>query len=164
MVRLYHSIRNLLLGEAFSRLTSLYSKTEHILNTIDATEDAMYNAAIVRLNSLVTAPWNQQIIAAEAMKFDFDFLNHVYNFWKKVIAKRNKPEKKPKKPLKIKPLPPMKIADTYDIFGRPKRSSRRRNEMVTYDEDIMQDCNIKTRVEGEDLPPMPINIPEPALP
>ena len=164
MVRLYHSIRNLLLGEAFSRLTSLYSKTEHILNTIDATEDAMYNAAIVRLNSLVTAPWNQQIIAAEAMKFDFDFLNHVYNFWKKVIAKRNKPEKKPKKPLKIKPLPPMKIADTYDIFGRPKRSSRRRNEMVTYDEDIMQDCNIKTRVEGEDLPPMPIDIPEPALP
>ena len=98
------------------------------------------------------------------MKFDFDFLNHVYNFWKKVIAKRNKPEKKPKKPLKIKPLPPMKIADTYDIFGRPKRSSRRRNEMVTYDEDIMQDCNIKTRVEGEDLPPMPIEIPEPVLP
>ena len=93
MVRLYHSIRNLLLGEAFSRLTSLYSKTEHILNTIDATEDAMYNAAIVRLNSLVTAPWNQQIIAAEAMKFDFDFLNHVYNFWKKVIAKRTNPRR-----------------------------------------------------------------------
>ena len=84
------------------------------------------------------------MIAAEAIKFDFEFLTHVYNFWKKVIAKRNKPEKKPKKPLKVKPLPPMKVADTYDIFGRPKRSTRRRNEMVTYDEDIMQDCNIKT--------------------
>jgi len=74
------------------------------------------------------------------MKYDFEFLTHVYTFWKRVISKRNKPEKKPKKPIKLKPLPPMKIST-------PKRSSRRRNEMITYDEEIMQDCKIKSTVE-----------------
>ena len=38
MVTLYHSVRNLVLGEAFSRLTSLYSKVEHILHGVENTE------------------------------------------------------------------------------------------------------------------------------
>ena len=38
MVTLYHAVRNLVLGEAFSRLTSLYSKVEHILHGVEATE------------------------------------------------------------------------------------------------------------------------------
>ena len=143
VVRLYHTARNLVLSEAFARLGSLYTKIDHIIESVETTEDVGYNVAVARFKTLISAPWNQQVIAAEAMKFDFDFLNEVYTFWKRVIARRNKPEKKPKKPLKIKPLPAAKAADTYDIFGRPKRSTRRRNEMVTYDEDIMQDCNIK---------------------
>ena len=143
VVKLYHTARNLVLTEAFTRLASLYSKIDHIIGSVETTDDVVYNVAVAKFKSLVSSPWNQQVIAAEAMKFDFEFLNEVYTFWKKVIARRNKPEKKPKKPLKIKPLPPTKAADTYDIFGRPKRSTRRRNEMVTYDEDIMQDCNIK---------------------
>ena len=133
MIFLYHSIRNLLLREIFSKLTTLYSKIEHILANV-ATDDRDYNAAVAQMTSLVIAPWNQQVIEAEGMKFNFEFLTQVFNFWKKVIAKRNKPEKKPKKPIKMKPLPTMKPS---------ARSSRRRNEMVTYDEDIMQDCNIK---------------------
>ena len=133
MIFLYHSIRNLLLREIFSKLTTLYSKFEHILANV-TTDDRDYNAAVAQMTSLVIAPWNQQVIEAEGMKFNFEFLTQVFNFWKKVIAKRNKPEKKPKKPIKMKPLPTMKPS---------ARSSRRRNEMVTYDEDIMQDCNIK---------------------
>ena len=115
-------------------------------------KDEVYNEAVTSLRTLVTSPWSQQVLAAEAMSFDFEFLHHVYNFWKRVIAKRNKPEKKPKKPLRIKPLPPMEAADTYDSYGRPKRSTerstRRRNEMVTYDEDIMQDCGISSKAEA----------------
>ena len=61
MVKMYHSVRNLLLTETFSRLTSLYSKTEHILNSIDDTEDHVYNSAVARLRTLVTSPWNQQV-------------------------------------------------------------------------------------------------------
>ena len=152
VVRLYHTARNLVLSEAFGRLGSLYTKIDHIIESVETTEDVGYNVAVARFKTLISAPWNQQVIAAEAMKFDFDFLNEVYTFWKRVIARRNKPEKKPKKPLKIKPLPPAKAADTYDIFGRPKRSTRRRNEMVTYDEDIMQDCNIKPAEEEVEGP------------
>lgn len=133
LIFLYHSIRNHLLKEIFSKLTTLYSKIEHILANV-TTDDQDYNAAVTQMTSLVIAPWNQQVIEAEGMKFNFEFLTLVFNFWKKVIAKRNKPEKKPKKPIKMKPLPTMKPSS---------RSSRRRNEMVTYDEDIMQDCNIK---------------------
>ena len=133
LIVLYHSIRNHLLQEIFSKLTTLYSKIEHILVNV-STDDQEYNAAVTQMTSLVIAPWNQQVIEAEGMNFDFEFLTQVFNFWKKVIAKRNKPEKKPKKPIKMKPLPSMKPSS---------RSSRRRNEMVTYDEDIMQDCNIK---------------------
>ena len=133
LIFLYHSIRNHLLKEIFSKLTSLYSKIEHILANV-TTDDQDYNVAVTQMTSLVIAPWNQQVIEAEGMKFNFEFLTQVFNFWKKVIAKRNKPEKKPKKPIKIKPLPTMKPSS---------RSSRKRNEMVTYDEDIMQDCNIK---------------------
>ena len=133
LIFLYHSIRNHLLKEIFSKLVSLYSKIEHILANV-TTDDQDYNAAVTQMTSLVIAPWNQQVIEAEGMKFNFEFLTLVFNFWKKVIAKRNKPEKKPKKPIKMKPLPTMKPSS---------RSSRRRNEMVTYDEDIMQDCNIK---------------------
>jgi len=144
LIEVYHSVRNEILREFYSKLTNLYSKTEHILNRIEATEDSVYNDSILKMKTLVAASWNEQVLEAENMKFNFEFLAHVYSFWKKVIAKRNKPEKKQKKPIKLKPLPPMKASDTYDIFGRPKRSSRRRNEMVTYDEDIMQDCNIKT--------------------
>jgi len=155
MVKLYHSIRNLILNEAFTKLTSLYTKTEHIINGFESAEDQVYNVSVTKLKSLVTAPWNQQVIAAEAMKFEFDFINNVYTFWRRVIAKRNKPEKKPKKPLKVKPLPAMKPSDTYDIFGRPKRSTRRRNEMVTYDEDVMQECQIKSKVKGENDIPLP---------
>ena len=140
MIKLYHSIRNLILKEFFKKLAALYAKTEHILDSIGCTEDYVYNESVDKLRTIVSASWSQQVIEAETLNFDFEFLTHVYSFWKKVIAKRNKPEKKPKKPVKLKPLPPMKIS-------APKRSSRRRNEMVTYDEDIMQDCNIKTRVE-----------------
>ena len=134
LIFLYHSIRNQLLRQIFSKLTALYSKIEPILTSVDATEDREYNAAVAQMTSLVIAPWNKQVIEAERMKFDFEFLNQVFNFWKKVITKRNKPEKKPKKPMKMKPLPHIKPSS---------RSSRRRNEMVTYDEDIMQDCNLK---------------------
>ena len=133
LIFLYHSIRNHMLREIFSRLTALYSKIEHILASVTS-DDQEYNAAVAKMTSLVIAPWNQQVIESEGMKFNFEFLTQVFNFWKRVIAKRNKPEKKPKKPIKMKPLPTMKPSS---------RSSRRRNEMVTYDEDIMQDCNIK---------------------
>ena len=149
VVFLYHTARNLVLSEAFSRLASLYTKIDHIIESVETTEDVGYNVAVARFKTLISAPWNQQVIAAEAMKFDFDFLNEVYTFWKRVIARRNKPEKKPKKTLKMKPSAAAKAADTYDIFGRPKRSTRRRNEMVTYDEDIMQDCNIRPAGEEE---------------
>ena len=133
LIFLYHSIRNHLLKEIFSKLTTLYSKIEHILVNV-STDDQEYNAAVAQMTSLAIAPWNQQVIEAEGMKFDFEFLTQVFNFWKKIIAKRNKPEKKPKKPIKMKPLPSTKPSS---------RSSRRRNEMVTYDEDIMQDCNLR---------------------
>ena len=143
IVRLYHTTRNIVLSEAFSKLESLYKKIEKILTSTESTDDLAYNVAIVRLKTLISAPWNQQVIAAEAMQFDFDFLHQVYTFWKKVICQRNKPEKKPKKLLKMKPLP-VSASDTFDTFGRPKRSRRKRNDVVTYDEDVMQNCNIKS--------------------
>ena len=120
----------------------------------ETTDDIIYNVSIVRLKTLISAPWNQQVIAAEAMKYDFDFLGHVYSFWKKVISQRSsKPEKKVKKITKMKP------PTAFDNFGRPKRSRRRRNDVVTYDEDVMQNCVIKSetiiKLEPEDEDSIP---------
>jgi len=149
IVKLYHATRNIVLFQAFSKLGALYKKIENILTSTETTDDIIYNVSLVRLKTLIAAPWNQQVIAAEAMKYDFDFLGHVYSFWKKVISQRSsKPEKKVKKTTKTK------IPTTFDTFGRPKRSRRRRNDVVTYDEDVMQNCVIKSetniKLEPED--------------
>eukprot|EP00092_Neocalanus_flemingeri_P047278 GFUD01053538.1.p1 GENE.GFUD01053538.1~~GFUD01053538.1.p1 ORF type:complete len:696 (-),score=198.14 GFUD01053538.1:62-2122(-) len=149
IVKLYHATRNIVLFQAFSKLGALYKKIENILTSTETTDDIIYNVALVRLKTLISAPWNQQVIAAEAMKYDFDFLGHVYSFWKKVISQRSlKPDKKVKKITK------MKTPTSFDTFGRPKRSRRRRNDVVTYDEDVMQNCVIKSetniKLEPED--------------
>lgn len=154
IVKLYHATRNIVLFQAFSKLDALYKKIEDILTSTETTDDIIYNVSIVRLKTLISAPWNQQVIAAEAMKYDFDFLGHVYTFWKKVISQRsNKPEKKVKKNAK-----PIKPPTAFDNFGRPKRSRRRRNDVVTYDEDVMQNCVIKSetniKLEPEEEEPV----------
>ena len=77
-----------MLTQAFARLSNLYRKTEAILSKTTSSEDPTYNTALARLQSLVSAPWSQQVIAAEAMKFDFQFLSTVYTFWRKVISQK----------------------------------------------------------------------------
>jgi len=147
------------LFQAFTKLDALYKKIENILTSTETTDDIIYNVSIVRLKTLISAPWNQQVIAAEAMKYDFDFLGHVYSFWKKVITQR--PPKQEKKVKKISQSSTTKVKPptAWDNFGRPKRSRRRRNDVVTYDEDVMQNCviksetNVKMEPEDEELPP-----------
>ena len=87
-VPLYHAARNLVLTQAFARLSNLYRKTEAILSKTTSSVDPIYNTALARLQSLVSAPWSQQVIAAEAMKFDFQFLSTDYTFWRKVISQK----------------------------------------------------------------------------
>jgi len=159
IVKLYHATRNIVLFQAFTKLDALYKKIENILTSTETTDDIIYNVSIVRLKTLISAPWNQQVIAAEAMKYDFDFLGHVYSFWKKVITQR--PPKQDKKIKKISPptVSKAKPPTAWDNFGRPKRSRRRRNDVVTYDEDVMQNCviksetNVKMEPEEEDFAP-----------
>jgi len=153
IVKLYHATRNIVLFQAFTKLDALYKKIENILTSTETTDDIIYNVSIVRLKTLISAPWNQQVIAAEAMKYDFDFLGHVYSFWKKVITQR------PSKPVKVKKITKTKPPTAFDNFGRPKRSRRRRNDVVTYDEDVMQNCVIKSetniKLEPEDEESVP---------
>jgi len=159
IVKLYHATRNIVLFQAFTKLDALYKKIENILTSTETTDDIIYNVSIVRLKTLISAPWNQQVIAAEAMKYDFDFLGHVYSFWKKVITQR--PPKQDKKVKKITPPTASKAKPptAWDNFGRPKRSRRRRNDVVTYDEDVMQNCviksetNVKMEPEEEEFAP-----------
>ena len=134
-VPLYHSARNLVLQQTFERMTTIAKKSDAILTRTSNSEDQSYNLALAKLQSLVAAPWTQQVTAAEAMKFDFQFLGTVHTFWKRVISSRaNRPEKKARKTkLKLDP-------STFESIDRPKRSSRRRDEVITYDEDIMQNC------------------------
>ena len=147
-VPLYHAARNSVLAAAFERLAGLHRKTEAILSRTGTSEDAAYNTALARLQELVAAPWSQQVIAAEAMAFHFTFLATVYTFWRKVISSRAcKPDRKTRK-TKLK-LDPSTFA-----FDTPKRSSRRRDEVITYDEDVLQNCDLKTGLQEVKLEPM----------
>ena len=152
-VPLYHSARNLVLQQTFERMTTIAKKSGAILTRTSNSEDQSYNTALAKLQSLVAAPWTQQVIAAEAMKFDFQFLGTVHTFWKKVISSRaNRPEKKARKTkLKLDP-------SSFESLDRPKRSSRRRDEVITYDEDIMQNCVTRGNRNMHDVKQEPVEL------
>ena len=138
VVPLYHTARNTVLKQALERMTSLLRKTEAILGRTTNSEDPSYNSALAKLQSLVAAPWSQQVIAVEAMKFDFQFLGTIYSFWRKVIASRaRKPINPRKTKLRLDPA-------LFTNSEQPKRSSRRRDEVITYDEDVIQTCVLRT--------------------
>ena len=145
-VSLYHAARNSVLGQAFKRMASLNAKTEAILIRTTSSEDPAYNTALSKLHDLVAAPWSQQVIAAEAMKFDFQFLGTVYTFWRKVISQRAIKQDKKAKKTKLK-LDLSRI----ESLEKPKRSSRIRDEVITYDEDIIQSCVVRGAFQGSDV-------------
>ena len=133
-----------MLGQAFKRMASLNAKTEAILIRTTSSEDPAYNTALSKLHDLVAAPWSQQVIAAEAMKFDFQFLGTVYTFWRKVISQRATKQDKKAKKTKLK-----LDLSRFESLEKPKRSSRIRDEVITYDEDIIQSCVVRGAFQGD---------------
>ena len=90
VVLLYHKIRNNILTNMFSQLSGLLEKLQDIIINTENSVDNTYNISITQMKSLLGLPWNQQVIAVEAMNFDLSFLNNFQNFWMTTIIKQIK--------------------------------------------------------------------------
>merc|ERR1712013_440015 len=85
-----HKIRNNILTNMFSQLSGLLEKLQDIIIHPENSVDNTYNISITQMKSLLGLPWNQQVIAVEAMNFDLSFLNNFQNFWMTTIIKQIK--------------------------------------------------------------------------
>jgi len=151
MICTYHISRNFVLHKILSRLSPLFQRTEDIWRRTMESEDGTYNASIARLQEIAESSWEQQVIAAEAMKYDFGFLSAIWSFWKKIVcaekaARQEKEKKKPGRKPKAKPT-------TEKDTGPPKRSGRLRNSVVTYDEDVLEHCVTSGVGKTNNVPP-----------
>jgi len=90
IVFLYHTIRNNVLADMFSQLSSLLDKLQDIIINTENSVDNSYNISVTQMKSLLGLPWNQQVIAVEAMNFDLSFLNNFQTFWLLTIVQQTK--------------------------------------------------------------------------
>merc|ERR1712130_518882 len=90
VVELYHRIRNDILTNMFTQLSAFLEKLQDIIINTENSDDNTYNISITQMKSLLGLPWNQQVIAVEAMNFDLSFLNNFQSFWLATIVKQTK--------------------------------------------------------------------------
>ena len=81
MIIFYHTFRNKVLTEMLSKLTGLVNLLQNIIVNTENSTDKTYNMSVTQLKTLIGLPWKQQVLAIEAMAFEFDFLEKFQSFW-----------------------------------------------------------------------------------
>ena len=88
-IKLYHSLRNTALEKLLKQITVVHSK---VLSRVDIPESVKksshYDAAIKRLEDIVTAETVSRMLLIEEQKFDFDFLSTILLVWRTETARQ----------------------------------------------------------------------------